>query len=173
MKLNRIAFAGVSALSSSAVLAGALAIGSAVTSTAAFATDSHVYPGAMCQAMNGAHESQLQHPGSTFNQQSSRSGFVRVSCPIARDTVGGTNGIRAIINVSRSSLADANQPLVCRLSTLLKNANTFVTRSFTYSGSGQAEFVLQASPGVSGGPYHLSCDLPFRSSINSYYIEEL
>ncbi|XSG84738.1 MAG: hypothetical protein ACPW60_13515 [Methylohalobius sp. ZOD2] len=116
-----------------------LAIGAALIGTLfqpAFASDSKVYPGGLCQATNGKHEVNLLHGGSTFNNQTSKSGFVRVTCPIVRDSVSGTNGIRAIVNVSRNAQADPNQALICRVSTLRKDGQTFVTRSFSHRGSG-------------------------------------
>lgn len=138
------------------------------------ATDSHVYAGAACQPVNGGDEWTLVRNGSTFNARGPKDGHVRVICPIARDSVGGTNGIRAIVNVSRWALTSpANKSLLCRVATLTKSGSEFVSRTFSYSGNGTQEFVVQASPGVSAAPYAMTCDLAYYSSINSYYIEEL
>lgn len=152
-----------------------VAIAASVYSLNASAGDSKVYNGSMCQPLHGSQAEKFYTSATAgisnepFNNSNTQGRWV--SCPIVRDIINNTNGVKVWVNVDRNDRTSLSlNCTVTSSNTTSTGSVDSLTKSQTQTGRRWLNFDLNTSQ--SYGTFSLSCYLPAKSTVKSYVVSE-
>jgi hypothetical protein len=132
------------------------------------ATDDKTYTASTCDLYLPGGEIIRPSHGTLFNYYYDE---VRADCPIIRDNIFNTNGIKAVFVRASDDQTDMGN-ISCTLLAESMHGHSFEWNTAEVQGYWEGSLRLDLDTSYWGGYYHLYCSFPFETEFHGYRVIE-